>query len=75
MVSVKYATKNEVIGRLRIAGLNMKEFAVNEGFEPDTVRKVVNRYAGRGKTPRGALARQILQKLENRINFVQDYQD
>ena len=53
MISVIFSTKNEVIGRLRIAGLNMKEFAVAEGYEPDTVRKVVSRYAGSKKTPRG----------------------
>ena len=41
MVSIIFATKNEVIGRLRMAGLNMKQFAVGAGYEPDTVRKVV----------------------------------
>lgn len=67
MTSVTFATKNEVIGRLRMAGFNMKEFAVREGFEPDTVRKVVRRYAGSRKTPRGVLAREILHKLGERI--------
>ena len=68
MVSVIFATKNEVIGRLRMAGLNMKEFALAEGYEPDTVRKVVSRYAGSNRTPRGVLARQILQKLGKTIH-------
>jgi lambda repressor-like predicted transcriptional regulator len=67
MVSVIFATKNEVIGRLRMAGLNMKQFAVGEGYEPDTVRKVVGRYAGSNRTPRGVLAREILQKLGETI--------
>jgi len=51
MVTVNFATKNEVIGLLRIAGFNMKQFAVEQGYEPDTVRKVVGRYAGSKKTP------------------------
>ena len=68
MVSIIFATKNEVIGRLRMAGFNMKEFAVAEGFEPDTVRKVVSRYAGSTRTPRGVLAREILQKLGETIH-------
>ena len=63
MLSVSFATKNEVLGRLRIGGFNMKHFAVEQGYEPDTVRKVVGRYAGSRKTPRGAMARDILQKL------------
>jgi lambda repressor-like predicted transcriptional regulator len=66
--SFNFATKNEVIGRLRMAGLNMKEFAVREGYEPDTVRKVVGRYAGSNRTPRGVLTREILQKLGERIH-------
>ncbi len=69
MLSVIFATKNEVIGRLRMAGLNMKEFALKEGYEPDTVRKVVGRYAGSNRTPRGVLAREILQKLRERIHY------
>jgi hypothetical protein len=68
MESVIFATKNEVIGRLRMAGLNMKEFAAGEGYEPDTVRKVVSRYAGSNRTPRGVLAREILQKLGQKIH-------
>jgi len=51
-----------------MAGLNMKEFAVMEGYEPDTVRKVIGRYAGSNRTPRGVLAREILQKLGERIH-------
>jgi len=67
MLSVIFATKNEVVGRLRMMGLNMKKFAVGEGYEPDTVRKVVGRYAGSNRTPRGVLAREILQKLGETI--------
>jgi hypothetical protein len=67
MLSVSFATKNEVIGRLRMSGLNMKEFALALGYEPDTVRKVLSRYAGSKKDPRGALASEILQKLEEAI--------
>lgn len=63
MLPANLATKNEVIGKLRIAGFSMKEFAVLLGFEPDTVRKVISRYAGRRKSPRGALAQEILHKL------------
>jgi hypothetical protein len=48
-------------------GLNMKQFAVGEGYEADTVRKVVGRYAGSNRTPRGVLAREILQKLGETI--------
>ena len=61
--TVGWATKNEVVGRLRMAGLSMKDFAIMEGYEPNTVRKVVSRYAGSNRNPRGALARAILQKL------------
>jgi hypothetical protein len=68
MVCVIFATKNEVIGRLRMVGLNMKEFALAEGYEPDTGRKVVSRYAGSNRTPRGVLAQQILQKLAEAIH-------
>jgi len=46
----------------------MKQFAVGEGYEPDTVRKVVGRYAGSNRTPRGVLAREILQKLGEKID-------
>lgn len=67
MIVVSFSTKNEVIGRLRMAGLTMKQFAEEEGFEPDTVRKVVRRYAGTGKVPRGAVARKILRKLGERM--------
>ncbi len=67
METLSWATKNEVIGRLRIAGLSMKDFAVAEGYEPDTVRKVVNRYAGSRKRPRGNLAQEILKKLRSRV--------
>jgi hypothetical protein len=67
VVSLIFATKNEVIGRLRMAGLSMKEFALKEGYEPDTVRKVVGRYAGSNRAPRGILTREILQKLGERI--------
>ncbi len=45
----------------------MKDFAVMEGYEPNTVRKVVSRYAGSDRNPRGALARQILQKLGRKL--------
>jgi lambda repressor-like predicted transcriptional regulator len=69
MLMLSLATKNEVIGRLRMAGLNMKKFAMELGYEPDTVRKVVNRYAGSKKRPRGALAQEILQKLRERIGI------
>ena len=69
MKSVSLSTKNEVLGRLRIAGFNMKEFAAAEGYEADTVRKVVNRYVGSGKTPRGPVSRQILQKLGEKIQI------
>ncbi len=51
-----------------MAGLNMKQFAVGEGYEPDTVRKVVGRYVGSNRTPRGVLAREILQKLGEKID-------
>ncbi len=67
MVLLSLATKNEVIGRLRMAGFNMKQFAVTLGYEPDTVRKVVDRYAGAKKRPRGALPKEILQKLQDKI--------
>ena len=67
MLPAKLATKNEVIGKLRITGFNMKEFAIAQGYEPDTVRKVITRYAGSLKSPRGALAQEILQKLMERI--------
>ncbi len=46
----------------------MKQFAVGEGYEPDTVRKVVGRYVGSNRTPRGVLAREILQKLGEKID-------
>jgi hypothetical protein len=64
MHSQLFTTKNEVIGKLRISGFNMKEFALAQGYRPDTVRKVVSRYAGSTKKPRGEIARRILQKLE-----------
>ncbi|HYA41893.1 MAG TPA: hypothetical protein VEF34_11350 [Syntrophobacteraceae bacterium] len=63
MLSATFATKNEVVGMLRMSGLNMKQFALAQGYEPDTVRKVVSRYAGSKKTPRGPIAVEILQKL------------
>ncbi|MGA2403052.1 MAG: hypothetical protein ABSG91_15325 [Syntrophobacteraceae bacterium] len=69
MKTVSWATKNEVVGRLRIAGMNMKDFAIVEGYQPNTVRKVVSRYAGSKRTPRGALAREILQKLRRKIRM------
>jgi hypothetical protein len=50
-----------------MAGFNMKEFAVAQGYEADTVRKVVSRYAGSGKTPRGEVARRIVEALEEII--------
>jgi len=62
-----WATKNEVIGHLKLAGLSMKDFAVEEGFEPDTVRKVVSRFAGSRRKPRGLLALKIMEKLRTRI--------
>jgi hypothetical protein len=52
-----------------MVGLNMKQFALEEGYEPDTVRKVVGRYAGSNRTPRGVLAREILQKLDKKIQL------
>ncbi len=67
METASWATKNEVIGRLRMAGLSMKDFAIREGYEPNTVRKVVSRYGGSKRKPRGALAQEILKKLRNRI--------
>ncbi len=45
----------------------MKQFAVGQGYEPGTVRKVVGRYAGSNRRPRGVLAREILQKLGETI--------
>jgi hypothetical protein len=45
----------------------MKDFAIAEGYEPDTVRKVVNRYAGSKRKPRGALTQEILKKLRRRV--------
>jgi len=68
METASWATKNEVIGRLRMAGLSMKDFAVEEGYDPGTVRKVVSRYAGSKRRPRGALALQILNKLRSRVS-------
>ncbi len=65
--TVSWATKNEVVGRLRMAGLSMKDFAVMEGYEPNTVRKVVSRYAGSYRNPRGVLARAIMQKLGGKL--------
>jgi hypothetical protein len=62
MRSAPFATKNEVTGALRISRLNMKEFALFNGYQPDTVGKVASRYAGTKKKPRGVLAGQILQK-------------
>jgi lambda repressor-like predicted transcriptional regulator len=67
METIRWATKNEVIGRLRMAGLSMKDFAIKEGFEPNTVRKVVSRYAGSNRRPRGTLAAKILKKLRSTI--------
>ena len=67
MDTSRCTTKNEVVGRLRIEGMSMKDFAVKEGYEPDTVRKVVNRYVGSGKRPQGTLAREILKKLLGRV--------
>lgn len=67
MKSVSWATKNEVIGRLRLSGLSMKDFAIEEGYEPNTVQKVVSRYAGSRKQPRGAKSCAILEKLLERI--------
>lgn len=67
METVNWATKNEVIGRLRMAGLSMKDFAIKEGYEPNTVRKVVSRYGGSKRKPRGPLALEILKKLRSRI--------
>ena len=67
MERVSFSTKNEVIGRLRMAGFSMKQFADQQGYEPDTVRKVIDRYAGSKKTPRGVMARDILQKLAEKV--------
>ncbi len=67
MKTASWPTKNEVMGRLRMAGLSMKDFAVMEGFDPDTVRKTVSRYAGSSKRPRGVQAREILQRLGRKI--------
>jgi hypothetical protein len=67
MEIINLATKNEVVGRLKIAGPSMKSFAVEEGYIPDTVRKVVNRYAGIQSGPRGNLAKEILEKLRSRL--------
>jgi len=72
MLFSTFATKNEVVGRLRMSGFNMKQFALAQGYEPDTVRKVVSRYAGSKKTPRGAIAREILQKLAERLALGSD---
>ena len=44
----------------------MKDFAVMEGYEPNTVERVVSRYAGSNRNPRGALARAIYQKIERK---------
>jgi hypothetical protein len=73
MESISFITKNEVIGRLRISGLSMKDFAQQEGYEPDTVRKVVTRYVGTGKKPRGALSSEIIDKLSSRINCLSEF--
>ena len=67
MKTVSWATKNEVVGRLRMAGLSMKDFAVMEGYRPNTVRKVVSRYAGSYRKPRGVLAREIMRKLGGKL--------
>ena len=48
----------------------MKDFALVEGYRPNTVRKVVSRYAGSKRTPRGALAREILRKLGRELRML-----
>lgn len=69
METMNWATKNEVVGRLRMAGLSMKDFAIEHGYEPNTVRKVVSRFAGSKRSPRGSIAQEILQKLSRKIDL------
>ena len=61
--------RKKTLGMLMVLELDMKSFARDRGYQHETVRQAVKRYAGKGaegRSPReGTLTWKILQDLEN----------
>lgn len=60
-------TPNQIRARLIEQGSNLRQFALQNGYEPRTVTQVVARHAGQSTLPNGRLAFEILSKLANEI--------
>lgn len=60
-------TPNQIRARLIEQGSNLRQFALQNGYEPRTVSQVVARHAGQKALPNGRLAFEILSKLAANI--------
>lgn len=63
MNALEHSTKKEVRGRLLAAGYTLTEFAEAHGVGYELVRKVLVRYCGKRRTPRGAKTKAVLRGL------------
>lgn len=62
---------NQTIRRIRDGlakqNLTMRQWALREGFTRQSVSITLKRWAGRGKTPHGGIARDIMSRLERTL--------
>lgn len=63
-VDPKKKIRGELLAR---KGLTVSDFAVKHGFNIKTVEKVIKRYAGTGKAPRGAESAAIMARLTDEL--------
>lgn len=55
--------KREIHAKLIERNSNFRQFALIKGYQPRTVTKVVERWAGKKHLPRGKMSYQILKDL------------
>ena len=61
--------KKRIRGELLTRGLTISHFAAKHGFKMKTVEKVIKRYTGAGKAPRGEASTDIMAKLEEELGI------
>ncbi|UUE71113.1 hypothetical protein [Pectobacterium aroidearum] len=55
--------KRKILARLIERDTNFRQFALGSGYDPRTVTKAVDRWAGKSTLPRGRLTYKILREL------------
>lgn len=73
MESIVLMTANEFRGRLASKGTSLKTFAMERGYNVNTVQKTAKRYVGKGAwPPRGLVSKAILEDLQAFMEGVED---